>query len=529
MTAIKPTIYLIKEKVVNKKDIFKKNYRLSSKEEGGATLFYLRSKQNVPDWAEFATSSFGLEQNPFKNASSYAVIVLEIENRLLAIPLGSGIHTIDMTKTEYNFGLKTALNCIPKQEIRQIDTTTPEINSQKTKKQASIGSSPEEFGIKKQKDILRGIVGKLHKGHELGEALEGKDSLRVSKGIESLTKLKSYCKLVLNKYQSDDYKKDYPWIDNMAMVRDRSLLEELSDVLAKSLKKGNFDGMLFSPPVFYENIFDYGGFIFSSGDSTRLRKKETFEMPEMKEWSKSIGNARKEINKENLEKYKVNLIHKGEGKNLDWPLERCIAWETDHKGSRYILSEGSWYAVAPDFFESVNNFYLAHLIDNDFPTPTKSKIDECDYNKEVADAKPDRYLFDLGHPDSKTKSIGKDENEVCDIYDAGSSTYIHVKKGKSSPTISHLFRQGAYSAEALRLDVASRTEFISHLVDYGCSSGIIPLPYSPGNYNVLFALLIGKRQKKDMPFFSKVSFKDLAENTIELTGSKCNITYVQTP
>lgn len=128
-------------------------------------------------------------------------------------------------------------------------------------------------------------------------------------------------------------------------------------------------------------------------------------MPEMQEWSKSIGSARKEIKGENIDKYKVNLIKKSDGKNLDWPLERCIAWETDHKGARYILSEGNWYAVAPDFFNSVNNFYLAHLTDNDFPIPSKKEIDECDYNKEVADAKADRYLFDLGHKDAKTKSI----------------------------------------------------------------------------------------------------------------------------
>ncbi|TCC96767.1 hypothetical protein EZ449_22200 [Pedobacter frigidisoli] len=377
MSAIKPTIYLIKEKITNPRDIFKKNYTITLKEESGGMLFYMRSKQNVPDLADFVNSNFNLESNPFKNASSYAVIVLEVAGRMLAIPLGSGIHLIDMTKTEYNFGLRTALNCIRKQEIRQIDTTTPEINSQKTKKQAAVGSTPEELGIKKQKDILRGITGKLPKEHELGEALEGKDSLRANKGIESFSKLKSYCEKVLKHFNSSEYKKDYPWIDNIALVRDKSLIDGLSDQLARALKKADFEGMFFSPPVFYEAIFDFKGFVFSSGDGARMSSKVPLKMPEMVDWKKSTGSARKEIKLDTIEKFKVNLIRDGAGKNLDCPLQRCLAWETEYNGTRYILSEGSWYAVPEDFFISVSNFFKDRLISiNSFPIPSQPKIVE---------------------------------------------------------------------------------------------------------------------------------------------------------
>lgn len=530
MIAIKPTIYLIKDHVKDSKQIFKKGKRLRFEEKEGVHLYYIVSKKNTPDWAYFLNETFGTSTDPFKNSSSQAVLVLEVHGRFLAIPLGSGIHLLDLTKTDYNFGLKTALNCIPKSEIRQIDTTTPEINSQKTKKQAVVGSTPEEFGINKQKDILRGITGKLPKDHPLGESMDGKDSLRLVKGVEGLLKLKSLCAEVLQYYLSDNYKKEYPWIDNIAMIRDKSLIEDLIKQLAQKLKHGKFENMFFAPPVYYELIFDYSGFVFSSGDGTRLNKKDSFEMPDMSNWKKSIGDARKEITHENIDSYKVNLLSEDTGKNLHWPLQRCLSWETEYKGNKYILSEGSWYAVAPDFFTLVNTFYADRILDpHDMPTPSKVKIRESVYNSELSKSSKSRLLFDLGNMAAKSKSIGKDANEVCDVYDSATMTFFHVKMGKTSSAISHLFRQGAFSGQILTQDELMRKEFIKHLVDYGCKATVLPEPYNPNQYQIVFALVIGKGQKKDIPFFSKVSFKDTVNNGLGLMGYTCKIAYVVGP
>nr|WP_158797870.1 DUF6119 family protein [Pedobacter sp. L105] len=479
MSAIKPTIYLIKEYIKDPRQLFKKGTRLHYEEKGDFWLYYIDCKKNTPDWANYLNENFNVNTKPFNNSSSQAVIVVKVEGRFMAIPLGSGIHLMDMPKIEYNFGLRTALNCIPKEEIRQIDTTTPETNSQKTKKQAVVGSTPEEFGINKQKDILRGITGKLPKGHILGESMDGKDSLRLIKGVEGLEKLKSLCKEAIKYYLSNGYKKDYPWIDNIAMVRDKSLVEALTKHLVKNLKQAKFENMFFSPPVYYELIFEYNGFVFSSGDRARLNKKEAFNMPDMLDWKKSIGEARKEIKEENIDSFKVNLLNEENGKNQSWPLQRCLAWETEFNDHKYILSEGSWYVVDPSFFAKVNKFYLDRVLEHhNFPTPSKSKIMESDYNAEIC-KKRNRLLFDLGHASSKSKSIGIDHNEVCDVYDISAKTFIHVKMGKSSPALSQLFRQGAFSGQILKQDDAICKQFIKHLKDYGCTNKVISEPYTP--------------------------------------------------
>lgn len=530
MTSIKPTIYLIKDNIKEPKQIFKKSYRLIMVEKDEAILFYRASQNSTPDWANYLSENFEVSTKPFKNSSSYAVIVLNIGNRLLAIPLGMGQHMLDLTKIEYNFGLKTAINCIPKAEIRQIDTTTPETNSQKTKKQAVTGSTPEDFGINKQKDILRGIVGKLPKDHELGDALEGKDSLRLSKSVEGFIKLKSLAKKVLEHFASTHYKTDYPWIDNIAMVRDKSLIEKLTKVLAKTLRYGKFEDMFFSPPVYYETIFDFNGFVFSTGDGKRLDKKEAFEMPDMLDWKNSVGTSIKEISLENLDKFKVNLLSDTQKKEQDWPLQRCLSWETDLEGKKYILSEGSWYAVESSFFDEVEDFYGERILNpHCLPIPSKSKIKESIYNEEISKAIKGSYLFDLGSSKSSSFSLGKDRNEACDVFDVKEKTFIHVKMGKSSPSLSHLFRQGAFSAQLLKQDLKIRDEFRKHCATQGCKNVVINEPYIPSEFKILFAVVLGKKQKKDIPFFSKVSFRDVAENVLELMGHECRLTYVELP
>ena len=529
MTAIKPTIFLIKQNITDPKLIFK-TVGLKVIEHDDTLLYYRSSKQTIPDWAYFLNENYQADKKHFTNKSSYSVLLLKVKGRMMAIPFGMGIHLLNLSYTEYNFGLRTGINCIPKEQIRQIDTTTPETNSQKTKKQAVVGSTPEEFGINKEKDILRGITGKVPAGLEIGEGLDGKDSLRLGKSVHTISELKKLCEKALDVYNSDAYKKDYPWIDNIALVRDKLLISKLEGELVKSLKKALFDNMAFLPPVYYENIFDTKGFVFSSGDRTKLKNKDSYEMPSMNDWKKSLGNERKKITVDNLDNYKVHLIGEDDLKSGSWPLERCLAWETEFNGEKYILSEGSWYSVAPNFYKGVTEYYDARVNTTySLPIPSKSKIKESDYNEEISHSGTGKYLFDLGNPKSKSKSIGKDGNEVCDVYDADERVFIHVKMGKTSSSISHLLRQGSFSGQILKQDEDMLAEFIKHLTDYGCTGTVIPVPYTASNYKILYVVVIGKKQRKDIPFFSKVSFKDVSERTLELMGYKCEFAYVYLP
>lgn len=528
MTPIKPTIYLLKEDVKDPSKLFKQ--RLKIKEESGCMLYYKSSKKNTPDWSEFVVNSFELGSNPFQNSSSYAVVIIQVKNRYFAIPFGMGMHLIDLTKIEFNFGLKTAINAIPKEEIRQLDTTKPELKSQKTKRLAAIGTTPEDFEINKEREILRGIVGKVPGKLNVGESFEGRDSLRTGKPISSLTDLKKYVNQIYLLYLNDNYKQDYPWIDNISLVRDKKLEENLRKLLVKELKSGKLDEMYIIPPVFFGEDFEIKGFAFTTGDGTHLDKKNVFEMPSISDWKKNVGDQRKTITVDKLDNFKIHEIKEGD-KGRTWLLERSLSWEVDLHANRYILSEGSWYEISPTFYALISDYFKKRVIDTSLflPIPTKSKIKESEYNKEICDALKGRYLFDLGHIDAKLKYIGKDQNEVCDVYDCNTNTFIHVKMGKSSSSLSHLFQQGNFSGIALKQDEMLLDQFIDHLKTDNYEKANYLKPLKTSNHKILFIAVVDKGKKQDIPFFSKVTFFHVVHRSLEFAGYKCQFGFVALP
>ncbi len=522
---IKPTVYLMKADVADADAIFKEADKLTKAVNGDLLLYYKDSTFHDPKWLPFVTHHFTVDARKFKNASAYAVVVLKVENRFFAITLGMGSHLIDMAKIEYNFGLKVAINCIPKNELRQLDLTTPESNSQKTKKQAVKNSAPEEFGINKEKDILRGVVGKLPKDHALGDKIEGKDSVRLSRGVDNSDELKLVCRTLLRYSAETTYKDHYPWIDNMAIIGDPILIDALYTDLIAAIKGNNLENMQIAPPEFVDDLHAYEGFIFTGNNK---RKKACYQFPTMADVVADLGaQYLQNLDKDALIKScKVHLLTPENEKRFGWPLNRCILWETEKSGGKYVLSDGTWYKIDTDFHAQVCQFFTrATATAINLPDMSSALAKESDYNAHVCTTGQGIYLFDLGHPSAKDKHFCKDKNEICDVYDTRNKRFIHVKMGKSSSSISHLLRQGVFSATALRKDDEARQKFRQHLFTYGCQNTPVPDPFTPSDYTVVFACVVGENLEKDIPFFSKVSLRDAADS-LEVMGYKHQFGFV---
>lgn len=524
--AIKPTVYLMKPDITNADDIFKEAGKLTKVAHGDLLLYYKDSTFHDPKWLPFVTHHFTVDAKKFKNASAYAVIILNVQNRFFAITLGMGSHLIDMAKIEYNFGLKVAINCIPKNELRQLDLTTPESNAQKTKKQATKNSAPEEFGINKEKDILRGVVGKLSKDHALGEKIEGKDSVRLSRGVDTSDELKLICSALFRYSTETTYREHYPWIDNMAIIGDPILIDALYADLIAAIKGRTLENMHIAPPEFVDDLHAYEGFIFSGN---RKRKKACYQFPTMTDVVDDLGDqCIQDLDKDALTKScKVHLQTAEGEKRYGWPLSRCILWETEKSGSKYVLSDGTWYKIDNDFHNQICQFFTqATAMAINLPDMPSNLVKEADYNDHICTTGQDMHLFDLGHPTAADKHFCKDRNEICDVYDVANNRFIHVKMGKSSSSISHLLRQGVFSAMALRKDDEARQKFRQHLFAYGCTNTPIPDPFTPSDYAVIFVCVVGENLEKNIPFFSKVSFRDAADN-LEVMGYKYQFGFVE--
>lgn len=525
-SGIKPTVYLIKSDTTSPSDIFKDVSSLDVKTSGNISLFYKDSPIHPPKWAGFVSDNFSVDSRRFKNASAYAAIVVRESGRFFVIPMGMGLHLIDMSIIEYNFGLKVALNCIPKDEIRQMDLTTPEANSQKTKKQAVKSSTAEEFGVSKQKDILRGVVGKLNENHEFGDKIEGKDSVRISKTITRMDTLTELCRRLLAFSDSKTYQRHFPWIDNMAVVSDPKLVERLDQDMLEALKAARTDDFTISAPEFVDNLYEFEGFVFT-GNRKRLSTKEAFPFPNIKNLLDDIGEAdlalldRTAIHKS----YKVRLRDADGAYQFNWPIYRCIGWETEREDSKFILSEGTWYKIENNFYHEVQTYFADRVQAELYlpPVPEDNKR-ESDYNAFACRQNPSYYLFDLGHSSARMKHFGG--NEFCDIFDASRNRFIHIKPGKHSPDISHLLRQGAFSGTSLKLETKIAEQFRAHLNDYNCPTSAVPTPFSPSQFKIVFVVILASNQTRDIPFFSKVSFMDTSKLTLEILGYSCQFGYL---
>ena len=524
--SIKPTVYLIKAGVTDPDQIFKDANLLKKASDHGFAVYYKDSVPQPPKWLPFLASHFKVEEKSFANSSAHAVIVAKVNERYLAVPLGMGVHLLNMAKIEYNFGLKVAINCIPEDELRQMDLTTPEASSQKTKKQAVKSSTPEEFGVNKQKDILRGVAGKLPKGHALGERIEGKDCVRLTKRITTPEGLQQLCAELLSCAASEEYKQHFPWIDNMAIISDPVLISELFEDLLAAIKSSSLDNMHVSTPRYVENFYDYEGYVFT-GNRKRTKGKDVYHFPTMADVIADLGEeCIAALDREALSKScKVHLKDADDNLEFGWPLSRCIVWETEKLGSKYLLCEGLWYRVEASFYGQVGDFFTARVRDLGLPAYDETFKRESEYNAHVCDTVEGAYLFDLGHAKARKKYIAA-QNEVCDIFHGANKAFIHVKVGKSSSDISHLFRQGVFSARTLKSDPQALEAFRQHLRDYGCPEDMIHMPYTPSNYKVVFAVVLNEKHAKDIPFFSKVVSGMPRNFTLEMMGYECQFCFI---
>jgi uncharacterized protein (TIGR04141 family) len=528
MSSIAPTIYLVKPIFTGGEDIFKDIYQhtLDRVTNGDSTFYYRDPTSNPAKWAGFVNSHFaGIPGNIFQNSSSYGLIITKVNHRYFAIPLGMGIHLLNTSMLEFNFGLKAVINSVPKDELYQMDLTTPESNSQKTKKQASKSSTVEDFGINKQKDILRGVVGRLPKGHALGERMEGKDSVRISKKVSTLADLRNLCELAFNASTQVSYKNNYPWIDNMAVVSDPVDIAILDGKLLSDIKANNLDEMFICPPEFIDNISDYDGYIFT-GNRKRKSGKVALAFPAMSDFMTGYDIAQFDI--ETLKKSRLVLSHPDNIPSPSWSMYKCICWETNGIGTdKFILSEGSWYKVDSSFYTKVEDFYKSRKIPAFLDAP-EAVDKEKDYNKRISSSLANAQLFDLGCVEAKNKWFGPDKNEVCDIFDVAGKRLIHVKAGKSSSDLSHLFRQAVFSSSTLKQSLINRTLVQQHLSDGGCNSDLMA-NYTPQSFKVDFIVMLKHNQNEDIPFFSKVSMKDAFEQSLEMMGHVCSLSFVKAP
>ena len=489
----------------------------------GAKIYLGSFGTRRPKWMPFL--EFSPDERPeITNRSSAGLVFVFSKKRWFAVSFGLGHVKIDPSKIEHDFGLKVVLNSINHEHIRSADIRTANEYALIRRSQVSRGVKQDVFSIDFETDIVKGVAGKP-RDESFAKKIAGTDSLTIHKEM-TLNDLTSVCSQCLDAYKSKKYKKHFKWIDQIQHIRDTSLIEILKDDLVNALNEAiesetpEEHGLCLAYPTIYDpeaaNRIKYKGF----------RSSETYDGLAIEEYiedlkDRSISNYIPEY----LERHTVHEVDDhGKDCGKSWKIIQCLFYETDidnnnslEKG-KYMLLDGDWYKIDTKFADKMNNFFSEHCDDSFLLPHVDEGNKEEKYNESIKKNKSNQDLLCI-HGNLITPTGAETSFEPCDLLDK-MGNLIHVKYGNCSSELSHLFAQGANSAETLLYDDFSREEFIriigekeeeskseSECTKSGFKETIYldKEDYKPSDLTVVFAVIPSARKPR-IPFFSLITF-----------------------
>jgi uncharacterized protein (TIGR04141 family) len=476
-----------------------------------AMLFVKSSKMRRPPWLGFFDGYMDLSVLGLWTASSSAVLVVCVAERWFAVTFGHGRHLLKQGAWESNFGLRVTLNSIEDSSIRSVDRRSFDSVVRQTREQASRPGRIEEFGLHVEEDLLRAVVGRPN-DETLGRRLTGMDALGATVALE-LPDLPGQLERYLQKFRETGYRERYPWVDHVAEIRDRGLVEDLDQQLSGRLRCQNLDHawLAVPEPIDWGEV---GGFRFSS--SKRAPIHSDIHLQSLLD---ELGSP-ETVSAATLKRRHVFCLGPdGPHARHKWSAYRCLYAEVRKEGKLFLLSGGQWFEVDQTFVERVDAD-VETLPETRHSLPPYGHDDEAHYNRSVAQESDAAALMDR-------KNIryggGASAIEFCDLF-FDQRALVHVKRYGGSSALSHLFSQGLVSATLFAQDSEFRAR-VRDKLEPGHRSGVPEEHPRLQEYEVGFAIISRSGGELVLPFFSKVNLRNVSR-TLRGLGYRVTLTKI---
>ena len=518
---IKLSIYLIKNEYESLDEIIR-NYNEANREtiEDFGCLYYIHSHWSQPSWLNnFFGDTFdnSRENGNLKiyTATSKAVFIVSAKSRTFAISFGYGYTLLNPGVWEERFGLKVVLNIMDPDRLKKMSKRNFSADLKLSTEQIPKDGTIREFGIDIEQDLIEGITAKT-KIEGFGYTVTGKDSLHISEKL-NIEKIKPFLEYCYEIYESNQYKKDYGWIDHIAETKDPKLIEKLNHVLVENIHSNTNDKLWMAIPeiIPWHNVLEFKYNKCSLGDDIHF---ETY--------LDKLGQSVKEnLSVETLNRHKIDCVDvSSESTIKSWKVYNCIYCEITIENQIYTLNNGKWYKIETDFVENVSksfNDIVSNSIEYELPN-FKSGETENEYNDRVSEEKLDVLKMDrniIFHGGANQQS------EFCDLF-TKDKMLIHVKKYGNSSVLSHLFAQGYVSGRLLLSDKEYRIKVNNKLpADYKIDN--VDDKPKPSEYNIVYAIITKSNNDLHLPFFSKVNLRNVKQQ-LELFGYRVSLIKIPT-
>lgn len=481
----------------------------------GGHLVVVRGRQNTPRWLAQARTVFN-DAPEVRNQSSAALIIFIKDGRYFSLAYGHGWLYLDETKIIGDFGLRSAINFISANKIKSLERANIAI-SMRDATQAARDRGLQEFGADDALEIIRKVSGTSDDDEFAGKAVGAKSlKIFVDNDLSEVPELASQS---LELFNSEAYK-DTPFeiIDFLRPVTDRALINELDQNALDEIIARSGDLQL-AVPMFLDQEFTHikykgGGGGTDSGVS-------------MEKYIDRLSDKADELTVDRLKQHRI-LAYGDETEYPigNWSVYNALIGSIELGGIRYAINEGDWFQVAGQFRDSAYRHYQENLIELDenlgpfirrnIAQSGKPQIrleTEAAYNERAADG---CHYINLDTKLIQIPGTAGPGYEMCDLLDIPGRRFIHVKKGgRNSSNLSHLFRQGANAAQILKSSNEARQQLIQHVVnvaDEAVAASFDDASRSLEGWTIEFRIADSPRAdgNYDIPFFSKLSFKDEA-------------------
>jgi uncharacterized protein (TIGR04141 family) len=494
-------------------------------------LFIFRDPAEVPEWAQYvaaiATRPLGIKAR--EAIGALLLIKPDARQRVIyAATWGTGRFHLHSDRLGPDWGLRCALNLISGDKagdrtwdparVRALRSKRVSQNTLIAEIQSSRKTTIDVFPFSADVDQLRRVTGTPINSSRFGTTISGGVSIHV-KRPDQAQHMANLCRDIERVHKSKDYQRHFGWIDNVSPVNDPILITKVYNEIVSALRAGDFQRLNLSPPtlIAWDNV---AKFVYQWGH----RKSDDVDDP-------SIDTFRDFLIKHSLldslsaddlrEAPKLHALDDSHDKIQSWSIGKCLSGEFRIGTDAYILDDGALLFVAADYLRDLNQFT------NGLPDPSQAFPNmepaekEDSYNRRISEDLRGALLLDK-------RTVRRPQAtaiEVCDVA-TKARQLIHVKRGTSSSSLSHLFAQGVVSAELLHMDSGFRIEVKKLLTsdpdeeeDKLSGSGAAKMRdfdwlhgdrFEPHSCEVVYAIMTERHRgmrKDELPFFSKINLR----------------------